>query len=406
MNQEEPPRRLRDELIGQDPILDRIEHALREDRLGHAYLLLGPKGSGRTRTALAIAQLLLCSEADSARPQVGSTVAQEVGRTAGSAAGSAISRAIPCGICSGCRKAAALTHSDLHLIFPAAREEAEDPERMGKVLEAYAAGRLQRLGSSGNATIGIDRLRRLKEEVAKAVVEGTRRVVILSSADCMTEQAAQSTLKLVEEPPENTTLLLTAEEQAQLLPTLISRCQKMHVRLLPREAMMRLLIGDLETDEAEAAVLASLSGGSLGRALELKETDALALRDRIIRTFDLPSPGEGVRIAPDEIERRVQKIERIWTPETAERAGNLLLVWLRDLLAARCGLEKDSIANVDHAEEALRAGRLLSVEEIRRRIRLVEEMVQAVDQYVNPALALHATLSRIAAGQSPEDATF
>lgn len=375
----EPPRRLRDELIGQEAVFERIERALLENRLGHAYLLLGLWGSGRTRTALALAQMLLCLES----PAPGAP--------------------IPCGLCSGCRKTARIIHPDLHLIPPAVKDDAEDPDRMARLLEVYAGGRYHLLGSMGAASIGIDRLRRLKEEASKALVEGKRRIIILSSAERMTEQAAQSVLKLVEEPPPETVLILTAEDPAQLLPTLVSRCQRMHVRPLSRDVVASLLTDDVGLGPAEAKVLASLSGGSLGRALELKQSDALELRDSVIRVFAFPAPGSGERVSPQEVERRVRSLERIWTAESARRAGHLLLVWLRDLLVLHCGLEADSIANIDHAEDSRRLAARLSVEEIGRRICLVEEMVQAVDQYVNPVLALHATLTRIATGRSVED---
>jgi DNA polymerase III subunit delta' len=369
--------RLRDGLVGQDSVFERFEHALREGRLGHAYLLLGPWGCGRTRTALALAQLLLCTGA-----------------------------APPCGLCSGCRKSARLIHPDLYLVLPTTREDADDSERMGKLLEAYSAERYHLLGTLGNASIGIDRLRLLKENVSKALVEGNRRVVVFSSAERMTEQAAQSALKLAEEPPPQTVLILTAEEPAQLLPTLVSRCQRVYLRLLSRDLLARILTQDLGVSDQAALVLASLSGGSLGRALELRECDALELRDRVIGAFSIPAPDARSGIAPSEIERRVQGLERTWSVETAGRAGHLLLVWLRDILVLRCGLGQEVIANQDHLPKMKQMAEDLSVDEIRRRILLVEEMVQAVESNVNPVLALHAALTRTANGQSPDDATY
>ena len=124
------------------------------------------------RTCLAFAQQLLCENADP-----------------------------PCGSCSGCRTSARLVHPDLHLLFPATREEAEDPAGRAALLEAYASNRYHLLEYSASAGIGIDRIRALKEEVAKSRVAGERRVVILADAPRLTEQAAQSALKLVEEPP-------------------------------------------------------------------------------------------------------------------------------------------------------------------------------------------------------------
>jgi hypothetical protein len=73
-----------------------------------------------------------------------------------------------------------------------------------------------------------------------------------------------------------------------------------------------------------------------------------------------------------------------------------MLIWYHDLLSARAGLPAEMLANGDKAEEARRAGTALGLDELERRVRIVEEMSRAVEQNVNPTLALQVALHRIA----------
>lgn len=362
---------LRERLIDQESVLARLSAARAADRLAQSYLLLGPRGCGKTRVALAFAQELLCPA-----PQP------------------------PCGACPTCRKVAHLTHPDLHLVLPLPRDEAQDPDAIGRVLEAYASDPYHLTGTASGASIGIDRIRALKEEAAKARVEGGRRVIILSGADRMTEQAAQSALKLVEEPPPGTLLVLEGEETTDLLPTLVSRCQRVRLNLLGRDRLANLLQTRLEVAEPEARLLAALSAGSLGRALELRGSGVLELRDRMIGAFEVAL---GETLSEGEVERRVRRLERGWTAEAARRGAELLVLWLRDVVAAKSGLPEAMLLNADRAADLCAAGEGLTVEEVSRRVRVVEEMSAAVEQNVNPALALHAAIARVAGGPQEED---
>ena len=374
MSGEQDTLRLRDRLLGLDRVLDHLSSARARDRLAQSYLFLGPRGCGKTRLAVAFAQELLCGAASS-----------------------------PCGGCVSCRQVAHLTHPDLHVVVPATREDAESPDRMAALLAAYAGDRYHQPFGGAGESIGIDRVRALKEEAAKAPVVGIRRVIVLVGADRMTEQAAQAALKLVEEPPPETLLILAAGEATDILPTLVSRCQRVRVPPLGRERLHRILVGEFQISGDDAYLLAALSGGSLGRALELRGLEVRGLRDRLRAAFDFPPDSAAV---PAEVERRVRGLERIWIGDTARVGCELLLAWLRDCVAARMGLDAADLANPDLADEAQRVGRALVPAEIGRRVRVVEEMAAALDRNCNPALALHAAIWRTAGGPGLEDGFF
>ncbi len=351
------PHRIRDRLLGQEKLFERLDRIMATGRLGHAYLILGQAGSGRTRAALAFAQRLLCTEADP-----------------------------PCGVCRGCRHTARLSHPDLHFVFPASREELEKPGRLAALLEAYSSDHHHGRLASGSASIGIDRIRTLKEEVAKAMVEGPRRVIVISGADQMTEPAAQSALKLVEEPPPDTTLVLTAADTARLLPTLVSRCQRLSVLPLPQERIAEILAGQ-GADSDEAGLLGGLSRGSLGRALEMHEAAVPALWQKLLSAFRV---AEGQVLSASDVEQRVKSLERNWNADAVRLSSELLLVWHHRLLRRSTGCGDGPRARGKELE--------LSVEEIRRRVRIIGEMAADADGNVNPALSLTAALRQVGSG--------
>jgi DNA polymerase-3 subunit delta' len=169
---------------------------------------------------------------------------------------------------------------------------------------------------------------------------------------------------------------------------------------LGRKQLADLLESKLEVPAAEAMLLAALAGGSFGRALELRGGGVLELRNRMVEAFDVPS---GSALDGAEVERRVRRLERGWTSETAIRGAQLLILWWRDLTSVLCGLRDEELLNVDRAPE-LRAGAAgLTVPELSRRMRVLEEMTAAVGQNVNPVLALSAALARVGGGPLGEE---
>ena len=343
----------------------RLLRAARDDRVAQAYLFHGPRGVGKTRTALGLAQALNC-----AAPEP------------------------PCGGCLPCRKVARLRHPDVRLLFPATREEDARPEEIAKRLDDYGAGRYHLLEFARNASISIDRIRELKAEAAMSLVEGRRRVFILADANRMQEEAAQSALKLIEEPPEGTHLVLTVEEPAALLPTIVSRCQRVRFRPLRRDSIEEILIAERGLDRPAARLIASLSEGSLGRALALQEERPIVeIRDEALSLFDL-------EFEPTKIDDRILEKVRRWSgkldPNTTRRNAELLLIWCRDLLATRVGLGPETIANLDRLDRLAREAERIDLERLRVWIDALEEWVESADRNVNPALALHELLRKAA----------
>jgi DNA polymerase-3 subunit delta' len=221
-------------------------------RTPHALLISGPAGVGKTTLALDLAAGLLCDDPDPA--------------------------ARPCRACRACRLVDRGVHPDLHRLAPSGPADQI------------------RIGDRDRPDPGT--IRRLTADLVLLSVEGGARVAILERADRMTDDAQAALLKTLEEPPTGVTLVLCADDEERLMPTVRSRCTR--IRLGPvavRE--IEGILASMELAEAPvAARLARLSGGSPGVARTLAVApEAVAARDEIARSLlDLLASGPAARL--------------------------------------------------------------------------------------------------------------
>jgi len=156
------------EIHGQKRAIELLKVGFQAERVSHAYLFYGPEGVGKFKTALLFVQLLHCE-----RPR----------------------EAEPCGGCIQCQKIAAGNHPDIEVIVP------------------------------DGASIKIEQIRNLQERVYYKCYEGKKKVIMINQAHLLTIQAANSLLKVLEEPPAETMFILLAEDLNKLPITIQSRCQ-------------------------------------------------------------------------------------------------------------------------------------------------------------------------------------
>ncbi|MBW1721688.1 MAG: DNA polymerase III subunit delta' [Deltaproteobacteria bacterium] len=282
-------------IIGQDRAVLLMKRAMARDKMPHAYLFVGIHGVGKTTTALALAQALNCLD-----PVEGEG----------------------CGKCSVCRQLAGGNFPDLAIVEP-----------------------------DGQA-IKIEQIRELNRSFSYRPLSGRYRVTILRRAEAMTEEAANSFLKTLEEPPRENILILGVTEPLDLLPTIVSRCQKVSFRPIPPALIAKWLQEEKGIEAERARVLANLAEGSLGRALGMEEEGFLEKRegclDALFRIPFLPHdelldlargrPAGGRKSGGDR-----SGIEEL---EPAE----VLALWktcFRDLILLKTAAEKDRLIHGD-----------------------------------------------------------
>ena len=135
------------------------------------------------------------------------------------------------------------------------------------------------------SVITIDEVRRLKGFFGLSAADGGRRVVIVDSADEMNINAANALLKVLEEPPTDTFLLLVCHQPARLLPTILSRCRTLRCKTLGANEMREALTAAGVDAGSDSEALAALAGGSVGIATRLVALDGLALYAGIVAIF-------------------------------------------------------------------------------------------------------------------------
>jgi DNA polymerase-3 subunit delta' len=270
----EPGLKFFRDILGQDWVVSHLKGAMAAGRLAHAYLFLGPAGVGKATTARAMAAALNCVQP--------------------AADGDA------CGECPSCKRLNAGTHPDFLVISP----------------------------EEGKAQIKIEAIRELRRRTDYPPLGGGWRVVLINPAEALTaisDAAANALLKTLEEPPPRHLLVLSARGEADLLPTIVSRCHKLAFAPLPTALIIRELESRRGLPSTQAALVAALSGGSLGRALTLDPEELVKQRDQVLA--DLGRFQQGSATVVLEWGQRLAK-------NRAELDNFLLLaqLWYRDLL--------------------------------------------------------------------------
>ena len=253
------------QLYGHDALRARVLSAIQRGGLPASLLLHGPRGIGKQRLALWIAQALVCSSPASDRA--------------------------PCGRCQSCRFATSLAHPDVHWFFPRPRLESGATSR--DVTNDFADAIAERASasglwgpSSGLEGIYVATVRAIVQMASVSPAMGSRKVFVIGDAEQMVSQegsdeAANALLKLLEEPPANTSIILTSCERGALLPTIQSRVVNVRVAPLGTHDVEAFLADPIVAaavrkahPRASAADLVRLANGAPGALLAADERDA------------------------------------------------------------------------------------------------------------------------------------
>jgi DNA polymerase-3 subunit delta' len=214
-------------------------------------------------------------------------------------------------------------------------------------------------------------------------LEGRRRVFLIDEADKMNEQAANALLKTLEEPTADNILLLVTARPYWLPQTILSRCRHVRLNPLPVETVARFLTEQKQMDPSKASVLASLSGGAIGGALDLDSEDMIAFRAELGRLLDratLSNPLSLLALASF-LGQDKKEIQQGLT---------ILKSYFRDALIYKETALTSMIMNADHLSVIASLARRLEGGQILYNISLVEKSQETIAMNVNKSLTLEA----------------
>ncbi|MBM4307633.1 MAG: hypothetical protein FJ123_12970, partial [Deltaproteobacteria bacterium] len=230
-------------------------------------------------------------------------------------------------------------------------------------------------------------VKQMQRSLAYRPYEGRRRVVILTAADRMAHDIPNTLLKTLEEPPLHTVIILLANNSRFILPTILSRCQSIRFNPLPSHLVSDWLMKEKGLEENEARLLASLSEGSPGKALEIKEEITEIPRKELLEGWV-----GSKSLSMEEKEG--------WVESLPSQRENLRLILemaktlLRDLVVMKTSMERESsrLIHSDLAEELKEISEKWSLSSILKRIEILHQTSRAIRGNANTRLSLEAMM--------------
>ncbi|MDY6972929.1 MAG: DNA polymerase III subunit delta' [Thermodesulfobacteriota bacterium] len=343
-------------ILGQERAKRFLKEAMARERIPHAYLFTGIPGIGKTSMAIAMAMALNCRKPINAEG---------------------------CGDCVHCRQMLGGNFPDFVSIKP------EGPN------------------------IKIQQIRDLSRALSFAPVSGKYRVCIIYQAQTITIEAANSLLKTLEEPPSGNILILNAPEPLALLPTIVSRCQRVPFQPLPVQDIMDWLVKEKGLNEEEAKVLARISAGSLGRAFKMSGSGFLDKREqwltRIIRLPALSRDGALEMALECALENKKVNIDS--SAGVEDGIMDMLAIWeswYRDLLCVRVGGPIRSLINMDFSRKLQNIAENYKIDRLVDSLLMIDQAQRDLRRMRNAALVMEHTvlgLNRLAGDGKRSDSS-
>ncbi len=343
-------------IVGQEQPIRLLTTLLQNETIPHALLFLGADGVGKKITALAFAMACNCrarnKEALSADPKIRDDHRRIPGRTHHGGTDDC---------CPSCRKIKSGSHPDIILVEPS------------------------------GPFIRIDQIRSLCSTLAMKPYEARLRVVIISDAQAMNPSAGNALLKVLEEPPDKTILILTAMQTSDLLPTIVSRCQHIRFNPIPRKHLEALLVEKRGTHPDDAKIIATLANGSVSKAFSMTrqknsidwinrrnwlidEVRSLSMRPMAARLAFAASLAKDNKVLEDSLE--------------------VLKTWFRDLVVWK--YHSGRILNTDLKSDIQRAAPNMTVASILSKINNIHTAQKNIQANTNLRLTLEVLIMRLA----------
>ena len=309
------------DVVGHKDILKYISSAVENNRVSHAYILNGERGSGKKMLANLFAMTLLCETGDNE----------------------------PCGKCHSCKQAESGNHPDI------IRVTHEKPN-----------------------SISVDDIRtQVNNTVDIKPYQGPYKVYIIPQADMMTPQAQNAILKTIEEPPSYAVFLLLTENAETLLPTINSRCVMLKLRNIKDTLIKKYLMENLEIPDYKADMCTAFAQGNMGRAIMLANSDHFnEIREEAVQLLK--------HISEMELNEIVAAVKNISVYKLViTDYVDIILIWYRDVLLYKATKEIDKVVFKDQLQSIKEQARKSSYEGIELILESLEKAKARLKANVN-----------------------
>jgi len=303
---------------GQDRAVKVLKSYSANSTLQGGYIFSGPQGIGKRLAAKEVAKALNC---------------EKLGPDS-------------CGNCASCQRIEHGQHPDIHII------------------------------ESAESDIKIEDIRSLQKEISLRPYEGRVKVFIIDNAHWMNEQASNALLKILEEPPRFSLIILVTDKPQLLFKTIVSRCKAVKFSPLARASLEGILKEEYGMENIQAHFLAYFCEGRIGRALSLKDKDILSEKNRVIDAFNFSS-----RPNLESLDVKDRQEVRVYL--------NILATWFRDMYLVKVGTSYGQLINIDRKEDLLRSMWRFSYPDLNEILTTIANSLHSLEHRINTTLLLY-----------------
>lgn len=321
------------DVVGHKDIIKYIHNAVEENKVSHAYILNGERGSGKKMLANLFATTLLCEKGG---PD-------------------------PCNVCHSCKQAESGNHPDI------IRVNHEKPN-----------------------TISVDDIRQqVNNDIQIKPYQGPYKIYIIAEADLMTVQAQNALLKTIEEPPEYAVIFLLTENAEVLLPTITSRCVMLKLRNIRDTLIRKYLMESLQIPDYKADMCTAFAQGNMGRAIMLANSEYFnEIREEAVQLLKY--------INEMDVSEIVKAIKKISTYKLEVNDYlDIIMIWYRDVLLYKATKEMDRVVFKDQLPYIQERARKSSYEGIELILESLKKAKQRLKANVNFELVMELLLLTI-----------
>ncbi|HNW39123.1 MAG TPA: DNA polymerase III subunit delta' [Candidatus Omnitrophota bacterium] len=306
------------EVLGHDRALSIVKAHLANNRFSGAYIFSGPEGIGKKMVAKIIAQYLNCTGQGD----------------------------WPCENCGSCLKIQKEQHPDLHII------------------------------QNEQSQIKIEDIRQILRQANFRPYEGRAKVFIIDNAHKLNIEAANSLLKVLEEPPKDVLIILITHKPQNIIKTVLSRCKVIKFPPLVRSELEEILVKQYALDRTSAHFLAYYAEGRLGLALKLKDTPLLQEKNKLFDAFILSAKP---------LDRSIMSQNK----EQLQVSLNILASWFRDIYLLKCGASEKETIHLDRHSDLLKLIPKFSFKQLDDIMLALSESSLYLEKNINSKLLLH-----------------